>query len=173
MPFVSDWWGVEARWFHEKTSHAVPNSTGLSVKATFGLCDGSKNFGKLFSVSCEDFVFTRIRLTQLNSKVMCHDSEPAIVSRLTSLVEDFVIGRYQVTKLFCTRWSFASTFSARSPCYLGSQADIAISVFWEVSKNTLLPRFRCHCHRIFEIWFRRTVCRYMQFCFFLIFFEIL
>ena len=79
------------------------------------------------------FCFTRIRLNPLNSKVL-----------------DFVIGRNQVTKLFCTKWSFASTFSAGSPCYLGSQADIAISVFWEVSKNTLLPRFRCHCHLIPE-----------------------
>ena len=44
-----------------------------------------------------------------------------------------MISRYQVTKLFFSRWSFASASSARSPCHFGSQADFAISVFWEVS----------------------------------------
>ena len=44
------------RWFHDKSSHAVPNSIGLSVNTTFGLCDGSKNFDKLLSVSFKDFV---------------------------------------------------------------------------------------------------------------------
>ena len=33
---------------------------------------------------------------------------------------------YQVTKLFCSRYSFASASSARSPCHLGSLADFAI-----------------------------------------------
>ena len=33
-----------------------PNSIEMSVYTAFGLCDGSKNFDKLFSVSCEDFV---------------------------------------------------------------------------------------------------------------------
>ena len=32
----------------------IPSS--LSEETTFGACDGSKNFNKLFSVSCEDFV---------------------------------------------------------------------------------------------------------------------
>ena len=48
----------------------------------------------------------------------------------------------QVTKLFCA-WNrcFASALSARGPCHLGPQAYIAISVFWEVSLNTVLPEF--------------------------------
>ena len=56
MPFVSDRWGVEVRWFHDKSSHAFPNSNVLPVCTTFSLCDGSKNFDKLTSVWCEDFV---------------------------------------------------------------------------------------------------------------------
>ena len=43
-----------------------------------------------------------------------------------------MISRYQVNKLFFSRWSFASASSARNPCHFGSQADFAISVFWEV-----------------------------------------
>ena len=35
MPFVSGRWGVEVRWFHDKTSHAFPNSFELSVYTTF------------------------------------------------------------------------------------------------------------------------------------------
>ena len=33
-----------------------PNSKELSVLITFGFSDGSRNFRKLFSVSCEVFV---------------------------------------------------------------------------------------------------------------------
>ena len=104
MSFVSNRRGVEVRGFHDKTSHAFPSSIELSVYTTFGLCDGSKNFDYLFSVSCEDFVLTRIRLNPLSSKILYHDSGPVIVSRFTSLIEDFVICRYQVTN-----------FSARTP----------------------------------------------------------
>ena len=46
------------------------------------------------------------------------------------LIEEIVICCYQVTKLLCSRYCFASASSARSPCHFGSQADFAISVFW-------------------------------------------
>ena len=63
------------------------------------------------------FCFAWIRLNPLSGKIVFHDSVPVIVSRFTSLIENFVICRYQVTKLFCTKWSFASSSSARSPRY--------------------------------------------------------
>ena len=57
MPVVSDRWEVlKCGWFHDKTSHTVPNSIELSVCTTFDLCDCSKTFDQLFSVSREDFV---------------------------------------------------------------------------------------------------------------------
>ena len=31
IPFVSDRWGVEVRWFHDRPSHDLPNSNELSV----------------------------------------------------------------------------------------------------------------------------------------------
>ena len=51
-----------------------------------------------------------------------------IVSRFTSFTKNFVISCNQVTKIFGTRWSFASASSAMRPCNFGSQADFAISV---------------------------------------------
>ena len=59
--------------------------------------------------------------------------------------QDFVICRYRVTKLFCSRYCFASASSAESPCNFGSQTGIAFSVFWEVSINTVLRPERCVC----------------------------
>ena len=73
-------------------------------------------------------------------------NDSMIVSRFIFLVEDFVISRYQVTKLFCSRYWFAISSSARGPCDLG---DLAISIFREVSKNTVL--LGCHFCRPFRI----------------------
>ena len=63
---------------------------------------------------------------------MDHDRISVIVSRVTSLIENFVICCYQVTEFFCTRYCFTSALPARSPRNLGSLA-FAMSIFWEVS----------------------------------------
>ena len=60
-----------------------------------------------------------------------------IASRFTSFTENFVIYCYQVTKVFCSRYCFTRAFPARSPCDLGSVAYFTISVFREVSKDTV------------------------------------
>ena len=70
---------------------------------TFGFSDGSRNFRKLFAVSWEVFVFARIRLYPLSDKILHHGSVPEIVSWFTLLLQDIVIGCYQVTKFFSTR----------------------------------------------------------------------
>ena len=59
------------------------------------------------------FCFARIRWNPLSGKILYHDSALVIVSGFTSLIEDLVIRRCQVTKLFCVRWSFDSASSAR------------------------------------------------------------
>ena len=111
------------------------------------------------------FCFARIRLNPLSGQILYHDSVLVIVSGFTSIIEDFVIRRYyQVTKLFCTKYSVASASSARGLRYFGSQADVAISVFREVSEDTMFPRLRCHFCRMFRIWVLRNVCGCMQFC---------
>ena len=162
MPFVSDRWGVDVPWFHDKTSHAFPNSIELSVYTTFGACDDSKNFLKKKFPSHVNIFFARIRLNPLSG--LYHDCVSVIVSRFTSFVENLMICRYQVTKLFCSRWSFASASSARGFCYLGSQASVAIWVLREVSKNTVLPRLCCHSRRMFRIRVLRNVCWCTNFC---------
>ena len=81
----------------------------------------------------------RLRLNPLNGKILYHDSVPVIVSGFTLLIEDFVICRYQVTKLLRTKLSFASACSTTGFCDFGSQAYVAISIFREVCLNTVLP----------------------------------
>ena len=45
----------------------------------------------------------------------------------------------QVTKMFSTRYGSANASSARGPCNFGPLTDLAISVFGEVSINTVYP----------------------------------
>ena len=54
-------------------------------------------------------------------------------------------------------WHYCTdAFSARSPCNLGSQAVVAISVLREVSKDTMLARYHfCSWHE--KIWERLGV----------------
>ena len=56
------------------------------------------------------------------------------------VTEDFVICCYQVTKIFRTRYSSTIASSARCPCNFGPLADLAISVFREVSMDTVLTQ---------------------------------
>ena len=56
MPFISDRWSVEVRWYHDQSSQDLPNSNELSVSITFGFSDDSINFRNLLFVSWEVFV---------------------------------------------------------------------------------------------------------------------
>ena len=47
---------------------------------------------------------------------------------------------YQVTKIVSSRYGFAFASSARSPCNFGPFTDLAISVFREMSINTVLTQ---------------------------------
>ena len=103
MPIVSDRWSVDVRWFHDKTSHAIPNSIRLSVYTTVSTCDGSNNFNKFFRLMW-GFSLAQTRLNPFSCKILHHDSVPGdVVSGFNSLIEDFVICRNQVSKLFCAR----------------------------------------------------------------------
>ena len=63
-----------------------------------------------------------------------------IVSRFTLFIENLVTCCYQVTKIFCTRYGSAIASSARGRCNFGPLTGLAISVFREVSFNTVLTR---------------------------------
>ena len=139
IPFVSERWGVDVQWFHERSSQALPNFQGIvSVNDLWFLIwlQELSPFSFLRS-SC----FTRIRLNPLSSQVLHHHSISMIVSRFTSFTKNFVICFNQVTKFFCTRYDFTSTSSARGNGNLDPLASLAISVFREVCENTVIAQY--------------------------------
>ena len=88
------------------------------------------------------FCFARIRLDPLGGYVLHHDCISMIVSRFTIVAWDLVICCYQITKICGSRYGFAIASSARGSCNLGPLADLAISVFREVSVNTMFTQIR-------------------------------
>ena len=79
-------------------------------------------------------------MNPLGGQVLHHDCISMIVSIFTTFTENFVICCYQVTKIFSTRYGSANASSARGPCNFGPLADLAISVFREMSINTVLTQ---------------------------------
>ena len=79
-----------------------------------------------------------------------HFSVSVIVSGFTHLIEDVVIRRKQVTKLGCTRFSFASVFSAGGFCFFWF-SSIRRNLVLSKSQNSVLPRIRCRFRRMFRI----------------------
>ena len=47
---------------------------------------------------------------------------------------------YQVTKIVSSRYGSAIASSARGPCNFGPFTDLAISVFREISRNTVFAQ---------------------------------
>ena len=89
------------------------------------------------------FCFARIRLHPFwGGQVLNHDCISMIVSRFTTFTENFVICCNQITKIFCTRYDSANASSAQGPCNFGPLADLSISVFREMSFNTVLTQIR-------------------------------
>ena len=86
------------------------------------------------------FCFARIRLDPLGGQVLHHDCISMIVSRFTTFTENFVICCNQVTKIFCTRCGSVNASSARGPCNFCPLADLAISVFKELSMDTVFTQ---------------------------------
>ena len=122
---------------------------------TLGFLFGSKNLWKLLSVSWEVFVLHGYDWIQWVAKSctttayrwLFRDSHPSLTI--------FVIGCTQITKIFCTRFDSTYTSSARSLCDLGPLAELAISVFREVSKNTLFTQILTSRRRGLSRWFMR------------------
>ena len=123
---------------------------------TLGFLSGSKNFCKLLCVFfLTSFVFARIRLDPLGGQVLHHDCISMIVSRFRTFTENFVICCDQVTQIFCTRYGSANDSSARGPCNYGPLTDLAISVFREMSINTVLTQIHTSSKRRLWRWFMR------------------
>ena len=105
---------------------------------TFGFLVGSKNFCR--SSFVRSFCFARVGLDPLSGQVLHHNCMSMIVSRFTTFTENFVICCNQITKIVCTRYGSASASSARGSCNFGPLTNLAISVFGEVSINTVFTQ---------------------------------
>ena len=86
------------------------------------------------------FCSARRRLDPLGGQVLHHDCISMIVSRFTTFTENFVICCNHITKIFCTKYGSANASSARGPCDFCPLADLVISVFREVSINTVFTQ---------------------------------
>ena len=95
-------------------------------------------------------------------QILYHDWVSLIVSRFSVFIKRCVIHCCHVTESFCAKWRFARALPARSPRNHGSIADFAVSVLWDVSKDTVFAR--CHFSWKFWMWFTRNVCGCYQFC---------
>ena len=76
------------------------------------------------------------------AKSCTHDCISMIVSRFTTFTENFVICSNRVPEIFCARYGSANASSARGNCNFGPFTDLAISVFREVSINTVCTQIR-------------------------------
>ena len=134
MSFVSDRWGVEFRWFHDTSSQDLPNSNELSVLNDYWLL---WRFEKLLQTLCRllrSFCFCTDRiesiewqdLEQRQRTSVCVRDSPSSLRTLWLVI-------VKSPNFFCLKQNFTSAYSARCPWHFGSQADFAISVFWEVS----------------------------------------
>ena len=101
------------------------------------------------------FCFARIRLDPLGGQVLHHDCISMIVSRFSIFTENFVMCCYPVTKIFCTKYDSANASSAPCPSNFGPFTDLAISVFREVSKNTVFTQIHTSRRRRLSRWFMR------------------
>ena len=63
-----------------------------------------------------------------------------IVSRFAIVTEDLVICCYQVTNISSARYGSAIASSARGPCNYRPLTGLAISVFREMTFNTVLTQ---------------------------------
>ena len=86
------------------------------------------------------FVFARIRLDPLSGQILHHDCMSVLVSRFAIFTKNLVICCDEVTNICGSRYGFAIASSAWSPCNFGPFTDLAISVFREMSINTVLTQ---------------------------------
>ena len=153
MPFVSDRWCVDIRWFHHRSSQIFPNFNELSVWITFAfLATARETFLNCF-VSCEVFVLPREDLIHWVAR-----------SWTTKAYRWLSLDSLASLKTLWSAVIKSPNFSARSKAVpvLLLQGILVILVpkhtsqfrffFFEVSINTVLPWIWYHFRRTFRIW---------------------
>ena len=105
---------------------------------TFGFLSGSRNFCKLLWVSCEVFVlhgyawihWVARSCTTTAYRWLFRDSQLSLRTLWSAVIKS--------PKIFRTRYSSTVASSAWGPCNFGPFTDLAISVFRELSFNTVI-----------------------------------
>ena len=110
------------------------------------------------------FCFARICLDPSSGQVLHHDCVAMIVSRFAIVIKDVVICWNQITKICGSRYGFAIASSAWGPCNFGPFTDLAISVFREMSVNTVLTQILTYlgCGLLRHFMRRTGVCLCVQ-----------
>ena len=159
----TEWRGVDNRWYHDNSQN-FPNSPKFSVN-DFGLFDGSRNFRKLISVSWEVSVshgydgihWEATSCTTTAYRWLFRDSRPSLRILCSAVIKP---------PNLCARGKDPSLRLLHGTLVIcGFQAYVAISVFGEVSFNTVLPFLWHHFWSItFRIWVRsfRGMCEHMR-----------
>ena len=134
---------------------------------TFGFSDGPRNFRKHFSVSCEVFFCFD---TDRTGSIKRQDLEPRqricdcfLIHTPQSGLCDQLLSNHQTSLLVV---ELRQCVSCNEPLLFGSQADVAISGFWEVSKSGVHHSLFWHFRGPFRIWVLRNLCGCKSFCIF-------
>ena len=83
------------------------------------------------------FCVAWVALQPLSCQVLYHNGVSMIMSRLTSFAKDFVIGSYQIKKIYPLWARLYRCVFCKKPSLIRLQTDIAISVFRKMSKNVV------------------------------------
>ena len=142
IPFVSDLCGVDCTLIPGKIFSDFAKFQGIVSVNDFRLPIRLQALLQAPLCFLRSLCFVRIRLDPLASQVLHHDCTSVIVSRFTIFSENFVICCDQITNIFWPRYDSAKTSSARGACDFGPLADLAISIFREVSFNTEFTQIR-------------------------------
>ena len=140
FPFVSERRGVDVPWFLDRSSQAYKIPGVCQCKWPLVSWTAPRTFASSFQFLVK-FLF-------------CTDKIESI--ELLSLVPQLHVGdcfeihfhRWEFCDLllsshqkFCAKYDSTNTSSARNPCNFGPLTDLAISVFREMSLNTVITRY--------------------------------
>ena len=159
IPVVSERWGVDVQRFQGKSSQGCQSTKNCLKKWRLVCLSYRQIVVNVISRVLRLFCVARIRLLALSSQILYRNSTLMIAPRFThSFTEMSVILCYQVTNFSGRGTASPMRLLQRTLIILFHKAYFAILVFWQKTKNTMLPWFWCHIRRTFRIWVLRKVC---------------
>ena len=171
IPFISDLCGVDVQWFQVNSSQDCQIPMNCQCKGLLVSWSAPRTSASSFPSSWEVVVLHGYDCVHWVAKScvttsyrwLFRDSHPSLRTLWSAVVK---------SPKFPLWARLYQCVSCKEPLqFWFAQADIATSVFWEVSKNTVLPWW--HFGRPFRIWVMRSVCGRRHFCIFEIICELL